>query len=116
MSLGLSALPKLFDTTSTPGQAAAVSSAAPRSARFALAASTIRIWHVGQIALTISTSRDSSTAQLLDAVGSGLVCPLSFTCSKVQPWLDVETVPVGHAGRSKLLRYWARSLARFGSP
>ncbi|MFB9691363.1 hypothetical protein [Amycolatopsis plumensis] len=51
----------------------AVFTAVPRSAMLGWLASTSRMWQLGQMAETMSTSREISPAQPLSAVGSGLV-------------------------------------------
>ena len=72
----------------------------PRSLYAFVFASTSRIWHFGQIALTMSTSSAISVAQP-EFVGGYVVPPLWFTFWKTQPVADADTVPLGHAGSPK---------------
>jgi hypothetical protein len=60
--------------------AAAVSSAVPRSLRLVLLASTSSMWQFGQIADTMSRSVDSSSSHppVGSTPGSGLVWPSSL--------------------------------------
>src|ERR1700691_1594105 len=92
-----------------PSVVAAVSSATYRPVPLSLLASTRSILHSGQIAETMSTSRDSSRVQssLTGAVaGSGEVWPF---------WLYTVNWPAVRAGRPAADRYVARSLAALGS-
>jgi hypothetical protein len=60
-------------------------------------ASTNRMWHCGQIAETMSTSSEISSAQPVLPAGSGLAAPFWFTLRK-QPLAVVQ------AGRPKVER------------
>jgi hypothetical protein len=62
-----------------------------------LVASTSRMWQSGQIAETMSRSREISPAQPVFVAGRGLACPLWLTLRK-QPLAVVQ------AGRLKVDR------------
>ena len=70
------------------------------------------MWHFGQIADTMSTSRDSSVAQPVvpAGAGSGLVAPFWLTFVR-QP----APVEVSQAGSPHADRYTARSDTAVGS-
>src|ERR1700722_3489983 len=92
-----------------PSVVAAVRSAASRPSPPSLRASTRSIVQRGQIAETISRSRDSSWVQSSpagDLGGSGEVAPF---------WLYVVNWPGFRAGSRAAERYFPRSLAAAGS-
>ncbi len=65
------------------------------------------MWHFGQTAETMSSSRDSSAAQPVSFGGSGLAAP---------PWLTWrKQVVTGHAASPYVDRYFAMSAAADGS-
>src|SRR6266567_3492363 len=73
-----SKLPQLLETYFAP-LAIAVFSAMPRFSSDGVDASTSVMWHLGQIAETMSRSSDSSSAQPASALGSGLLLPCSLS-------------------------------------
>ena len=99
-SLAVPRPPQLFVTTFAP-RATAVSSANSRSAGVGEVAATSRMWQLGQMAETMSMSRDSSTSQppVGSGFGSAVALPFSFT-SVTQP----SPVAVSQAGRPHCTR------------
>src|SRR5262249_54851380 len=71
-------------------------------------ASTSRMWQLGQMAETMSTSSEISPAQPVSVAGSGLAAPFWFTLLK-QPLAVVQ------AGRPNCDRYVPRSDSALGS-
>src|SRR5262245_41725259 len=71
-------------------------------------ASTSKMWHLGQIAETMSRSSEISPAQPAFALGSGPFLPF---------WLTMRRHPLAfvHFGSPNMCRYWARSAPAFGS-
>jgi hypothetical protein len=81
-----------------------------RGARFASeleVASTSRMWQLGQIAETMSTSSEISSAQPTSD-GGGAVPPFLFTLRK-------QRLAVVHAAMPNRARYWFRSDSALGS-
>src|SRR5579859_439081 len=101
-----SRLPQELETYLAP-LATAVSSAFARFASPEFVASISVMWHLGQIAETMSRSSDSSTPQRRFVGGSGPFLPF---------WLSMRRQPleVVHGGRWKCARYTFRSAARCG--
>src|SRR3954454_6127045 len=99
-SLGWAKPPQLSDTYKAP-RATAWSCATSRSVEKSEFASTSRMWQFGQIAVTMSMSRDSSPSQppLRSAFGSGVAAPF---------WLTLVTQPapvaVSHAAKPHCCR------------
>ncbi len=101
--------PQLLEMYLAPSVVAAVSSATYSPVPESLLASTRLILQFGQIAETMSMSRDSSSVQSSPAgaaAGSGEVSPF---------WLYWVNWPDVRAGRPAADRYAARSLAAVGS-
>src|SRR5437868_15472450 len=91
-------------------RAAASFTAVPRSLKLVEVASTRRMLQPGQIAETMSRSREISWAQPLSALG--YVVPPVWSTLRKQPVPDEFDV---QAGNPKVERYVARSLSAVGS-
>src|SRR5579883_3311956 len=86
----------------------AVFTAVPRLLTVGRLASTKRMWQLGQIAETMSISREISPAQPVSGAGSGLAWPF---------WLILRKQPLAvvQGGRPKVERYIAKSDSALGS-